>query len=500
MTLAVCLLAACGGGGDAEETTGVDITDQGFAASGIFGGDLDGVEVLLLLDQDEFFLLAGEVAARGSYGISRVSLSGVGNAFNPLAEEQALGTLSLSGEYKTDRHLELTWRIDVSGATETLIVEATPLYFEPSPLDSVLGAWINQDSSNLIFFTISENRQPIAGNDFVTQVADETEITIAVLGNDRDDDGDAIRIQEFDETSVRGGQVSLDDNGTPEDFGDDTLIYSIPPGFETGTDSFEYTIEDENDDVDQARVVITLPTESVDLTLDVSASDETPMAGDSIDIIVSVTNAAEVDARALVWVQLGDGIVYRATDAGTDFDRETGFWDVEVPALGEAILTINGGIDTNGSFTTSAAITSQNRLELNAADNADEITLMPGGLTGVIPEIPRSAQVEGLVFSSLSQITGVISESSDQMNAYGIELRLGAGGLGGNAADSPPFTGFVILSEELVVPETEDGSEAEPQLRDSMLILTTSSEGVFLNKLFGVRDEELEGNDEEADQ
>ena len=105
-----------------------------------------------------------------------------------------------------------------------------------------------------------------------------------------------------------------------------------------------------------------------------------------------------------------------------------------------------------------------------------------------------------LVFSSLSQITGVISESSDQMNAYGIELRLGAGGLGGNAADSPPFTGFVILSEELVVPETEDGSEAEPQLRDSMLILTTSSEGVFLNKLFGVRDEELEGNDEEADQ
>ncbi len=53
----------------------------------------------------------------------------------------------------------------------------------------------------------------------------------------------------------------------------------------------------------------------------------------------------------------------------------------------------------------------------------------------------------------------------------------------------------MIASEEDV--ETQSDVEGEPptlQLRPTILILTATSSAVYLNKLFGVSDDELSGN------
>ena len=74
------LLAGCGGGGgsspEAQTEATPHISSRGFADSGIFVGDLDGTEVLLVMDSGDYFLLAGSFASRCRCGILRVSHTG----------------------------------------------------------------------------------------------------------------------------------------------------------------------------------------------------------------------------------------------------------------------------------------------------------------------------------------------------------------------------------------------------------------------------------------
>jgi len=83
---------------------------------------------------------------------------------------------------------------------------------------------------------------PVAEDDFAETLEDEP-VSIDVLGNDTDVDGDPLEIADFPETTAGGGTVSFDNNGTPFNPEDDLLVYEPALGF-TGTDSFIYTISD----------------------------------------------------------------------------------------------------------------------------------------------------------------------------------------------------------------------------------------------------------------
>jgi hypothetical protein len=78
----------------------------------------------------------------------------------------------------------------------------------------------------------SSNRAPVAVNDGVT-FATKAAVSIAVLANDSDPDGDALSIVAFTQGSK--GKVSLGSNGT--------LIYSPAKSFKS-SDQFSYTISD----------------------------------------------------------------------------------------------------------------------------------------------------------------------------------------------------------------------------------------------------------------
>ncbi|ERI51697.1 hypothetical protein N878_06145 [Pseudomonas sp. EGD-AK9] len=76
------------------------------------------------------------------------------------------------------------------------------------------------------------NSTPLAKDDSVT-LASKSPVTINVLGNDSDPDGDAIKVVAFDQGSK--GSVTLNSNGT--------LTYSPAKSFKSG-DQFRYTISD----------------------------------------------------------------------------------------------------------------------------------------------------------------------------------------------------------------------------------------------------------------
>lgn len=70
-----------------------------------------------------------------------------------------------------------------------------------------------------------------------------TPVTIDVLNNDTDIDGDTLLLQSFSNPSFNGGTVTRLDAGTPGDLSDDQLQY-LPPVDFSGGDSFTYSASD----------------------------------------------------------------------------------------------------------------------------------------------------------------------------------------------------------------------------------------------------------------
>jgi hypothetical protein len=88
----------------------------------------------------------------------------------------------------------------------------------------------------------SVNTPPTALNDNLT-TNQNIAVSINVLANDSDPNGDVITIKAFDGVSTKGGNIVLDNGGTPDNLTDDRLVYTALTNF-SGSDSFTYTISD----------------------------------------------------------------------------------------------------------------------------------------------------------------------------------------------------------------------------------------------------------------
>jgi Big-like domain-containing protein len=91
-----------------------------------------------------------------------------------------------------------------------------------------------------------ENRDPIAA-DYTATTAREVPVTIKVLANDSDPDGDQLEV--VDVTQGANGEVVLNDDGT--------VTYTPTEGFD-GTDSFTYTIDDDHGGQATGTVTVTV--------------------------------------------------------------------------------------------------------------------------------------------------------------------------------------------------------------------------------------------------
>lgn len=119
----------------------------------------------------------------------------------------------------------------------------------------------------LTISTGAENGQPIAFNDFgITDM--NTPVFIDILFQDKPDIDPDINdtlmivsigadITAMGGNSSQGGTIVIDDNGTPNNPGDDFVFYTPPTGF-VGIDTFYYTITDQNGGFSTALVTVTV--------------------------------------------------------------------------------------------------------------------------------------------------------------------------------------------------------------------------------------------------
>lgn len=147
-----------------------------------------------------------------------------------------------------------------AGASATNICDGLVIYRGAGAIcDPTLGTAV-------VTGTGPTNLRPRAVNDN-PKTAQNTALNISVLYFGLDDvdlDGATLEILQVgsngainDNTSVAGGTLSINDNGTPANFADDYVVYTPPAGF-LGGDSFQYIIEDDDGATDTATVSITV--------------------------------------------------------------------------------------------------------------------------------------------------------------------------------------------------------------------------------------------------
>lgn len=103
------------------------------------------------------------------------------------------------------------------------------------------------DANFEITFSIIVNEAPVAVTDPVSVEEDSLRIEINVLANDSDPEGDTL-------TLVNVGALSA---GGEAEISGDVVIYSPEPGF-VGTETFEYAVEDGNDNTSTGVVTVTV--------------------------------------------------------------------------------------------------------------------------------------------------------------------------------------------------------------------------------------------------
>ena len=169
----------------------------------------------------------------------------------------------------------------------------------------------------------SVNEAPVAVDDTAT-TSENTAVTVDVLNNDSDPDGDALTV----------GSVTQGTHGSVINNGDD-VTYTPDSGF-SGTDSFTYTVSDGNGGTDTATVTVTVtktltrinaqidtgPTAAIyiwDDTADSWATDEnTGKPVDGTNHVTSDTITVAGGHYYYVWVQ-ATGVTYYVKNCPKDW-------------------------------------------------------------------------------------------------------------------------------------------------------------------------------------
>ena len=105
-------------------------------------------------------------------------------------------------------------------------------------------------------FPADQITRPVAVDDSASTYTNIS-ITVDVLSNDRDPNGDMLTIAEVQSLTDQRGTASVNHNASPADPSDDFIDYTPPTGF-SGTDTFTYTINDGNGGTDTATVKVTV--------------------------------------------------------------------------------------------------------------------------------------------------------------------------------------------------------------------------------------------------
>jgi len=157
-------------------------------------------------------------------------------------------------------------------------------------------------TAEVVVSVLAVNDPPVAASD-TSSTAEDTSVSIAVLDNDSDPDGDALTVQAFEQPS--NGSVARDG---------DALLYTPAPDF-NGEDSFDYTISDGNGETATTTVTI-----SVDAVNDPpTAQDDSASTDEGTPITIGVlSNDTDPEGGALAIQSIGQAANGSIQNNGTD--------------------------------------------------------------------------------------------------------------------------------------------------------------------------------------
>jgi hypothetical protein len=194
------------------------------------------------------------------------------------------------------------------------------------------GWWIDDVEVTDTLRVSDCNRPPIARDDEANTV-ENTPVTIDVLANDTDPEGDAISVT----------SVTQPDNGTATDNGDGTVTYTPNFGF-TGVDSFTYTISDGNaTDTANVRVFVTEAPNAVPDAVDDEATtvEDTPV---TVDVLANDTDADDDTLTVTSVSQPANGSATNNGDGTVTYSPDPGFTGTD--QFTYSISDGRGGSDT----------------------------------------------------------------------------------------------------------------------------------------------------------
>ncbi len=326
------------------------------------------------------------------------------------------------GPGETNDSLTIASITQPANGTATISADGLTILYTPNA--DYLGpdslTYIAEDSegvataSTTVSIEVEATVLPRARRDSVTVDEDSTDNSIDVLANDRANEGETKFFVGI-ATDPVNGQVSVDDNGTPDDATDDKVLYTPAADF-SGTDTFTYTMNDTGDGsvASTGTVNITVsaindPVELVDdeastledVELTIAASvllaNDSPGAGEATQEL-SITSVNALTAGGGNVVLVGTDVTYTPA---ADFN---GIFEFTYTAAD------NGDPTSSGTATVTVTVTPVNDDPIAADDSASTsedtmltlaaATLLANDVAGPANESDQTLSVTGVSASS----------------------------------------------------------------------------------------------------
>ncbi|MEC4983734.1 MAG: esterase-like activity of phytase family protein [Oscillatoria sp. PMC 1068.18] len=256
-----------------------------------------------------------------------------------------------------------------------------------------IGRGLDIDNNEIILLELAEplNLDPRLGSDPLifaaendtAQTAINTPVTIDVLANDSDDDGDN---SDLEITSISGNN-----NGTVEINADGTITFTPNPGFK-GKEDFNYVLTDEDGNTATGRVIVEvtndLPTEFAAVDDNFSTTPGTPV---TFDLLANDTDDDNDDSDLEITniVGVSNGTVEINPDGTITFTPNSNFRGKE--DFYYTLTDADGNTDTGRAIVTVSEEQNE-EFTLQILHTADQ----EGGLPAIQDAVNFSAVIEAL--------------------------------------------------------------------------------------------------------
>ncbi|WP_082573296.1 beta strand repeat-containing protein [Nocardioides sp. Root614] len=251
------------------------------------------------------------------------------------------------------------------------------------------------------------NTDPVADDDEATVAEDSSGVTVDVLGNDSDADGDALSVSAIDDAATDG---MVTNNGTDVTYDPNGAFDSLGAG-ESATDTFEYTVSDGNGGTDTASVTITVTGVATPNTDPAAVDDVKTVAEDSSGVVVDVLdNDSDADGDALSVSAIDDtGTDGAVTNNGTDVTYDPngafdslGAGESATDTFEYTVSDGNGGTDTASVTITVTGVATPNTDPV-AVDDEKTVAEDSSGVVVDVLDNDTDADGDALSVSDIDQ-------------------------------------------------------------------------------------------------